>query len=100
MKWLRSRPTDFNELDEVAIWERARTVGQNKEGDAEEDMDALDEEDEVGDEEAEDGEDGEGGGEQAEGPLDGFTDSRRPGGKAIRGKGRRRNGDEGGTKVG
>ncbi|GAB7348590.1 hypothetical protein MBLNU459_g6974t1 [Dothideomycetes sp. NU459] len=76
MKWLRSRPADFNELDEVAIWERARAAAvargdgassnhnsnnnnnnnnnnsssSKKLDDAEEDMDGLDEEDEVDDE--------------------------------------------------
>lgn len=103
MKWLRSRPVKFTELDEVAIWESSRTVGENKEGDGEEDMDALDEEDEVDDEEglqrdldaanaaAEivgEGEDGD------------VLDAKRAG-AGKKGVVRRKNGDgEGGTKVG
>ncbi|KAL1306891.1 hypothetical protein AAFC00_005536 [Neodothiora populina] len=63
MKWLRMRPADINELNEVAIWEQVRayseqqpdassgpsaatdsTAAGGKEGDGSEDMDVLDEE--------------------------------------------------------
>ncbi|KAH0096435.1 hypothetical protein KCU66_g16182, partial [Aureobasidium melanogenum] len=49
MKWLREKPVDLNELDEVAIWERGN-VSQTREDD--ELMDEEDEDDE--DEEAQD----------------------------------------------
>ena len=54
MKWLRMRPADINELDEVSIWERAKThniisSAGLAEGDASDDMDVLDEEDEADD---------------------------------------------------
>lgn len=70
MKWLRTRPADVNELDEVGIWERARAyqnapdsaatgataAGEGAEGDESEDMDVLDEEEEEEEEdEAEEG---------------------------------------------
>ncbi|KAH0013114.1 hypothetical protein KCU72_g14626, partial [Aureobasidium melanogenum] len=43
MKWLREKPVDLNELDEVAIWERGN-VSQTREDD--ELMDEEDEDDE------------------------------------------------------
>lgn len=77
MKWFRLRPSDITELDEVAIWERAQrprtgevdvgTDGAGEdpgdiEGDPEEDMEVLDEEEEGEedeDEEEQDEEEGE-----------------------------------------
>ncbi|KAI4728616.1 hypothetical protein E4T49_03584 [Aureobasidium sp. EXF-10728] len=51
MKWLRQKPVDLNELDEVAVWERGN-AGPTREDDDVELMDEEDDDDE--DEEAQD----------------------------------------------
>lgn len=86
MKWLRQKPVDLNELDEVAIWERGN-AGQTGEDDDVELMDEEDEDDE--DEEAQDEEE----------PLQGAGDAERRKG-VVRRTAADAAADEGGAKIG
>ncbi|KAI5209703.1 hypothetical protein E4T38_02230 [Aureobasidium subglaciale] len=82
MQWLRKKPVDLNELDEVAIWERAN-AGTSKDDDVEL-MDEEDEDDE--DEEAQDEEE----------PLQADGDVR----KGVARRTAAAAADEGGAKIG
>ncbi|KAI5275732.1 hypothetical protein E4T47_01267 [Aureobasidium subglaciale] len=82
MQWLRKKPVDLNELDEVAIWERAN-AGTSKDDDVEL-MDEEDEDDE--DEEAQDEEE----------PLQADGDPR----KGVARRTAAAAADEGGAKIG